>query len=137
MQRLRAKRVAQAIREEMGRLLTKGLKDPRIGFVSVMAVRVSSDLRYANIYVSLFGNDAERKSSLIGLRHSAGWVRREIGKAIRLRFTPEIRFFPDDTLDEVYHLEEVFQRLHEQEEENRQLEEAPDNEAGDHPDEQR
>jgi ribosome-binding factor A len=115
MPQLRAQRVAELIRQEIARLLTKGLKDPRIGFVSVMNVRMSSDLRYANVYVSLFGDDSERKSSLIGLRHSAGWIRRKVGKAIRLRFAPEIRFFPDDTLDEVYHLEDLFREIHQQE----------------------
>ena len=112
MRRLRPQRVAEAIRHEIAQLLSKGLKDPRIGFVSVMAVRVSRDLRYANVYVSLFGKESERTSSLIGLRNSAGWVRREIGRTMSLRFTPEIRFFPDDTLDEVYRLEEVFEKLH-------------------------
>ena len=115
MARLRTQRVAELIREEIGRLLVKGLKDPRIGFVSVMGVRMSKDLRYANVYVSLYGDEKARKSSLIALRSSTGWVRREIGKAVRLRFTPQIRFFPDGTLDEVYHLEEVFREIHDQE----------------------
>ncbi|MDQ1257900.1 MAG: ribosome-binding factor [Candidatus Hydrogenedentes bacterium] len=115
MAKLRAERVAELIRQEIASLITKGLKDPRIGFVSVMSVRMSSDLRYANVYISLFGDERERKSSLVAMRNSAGWVRREVGKAIRLRFTPEIRFFPDDTLEEVYHLEEIFHKLHGQE----------------------
>lgn len=113
--RVRPQRVAESIRQEIASLLSKGLKDPRIGFVSVMRVNMSSDLRYADVYVSLFGSESERKASLIALRNSAGWVRREIGKAIRMRFTPEVRFFPDDTLDTVYHLEEVFERMHEEE----------------------
>jgi len=108
----RADRVAELIRQEVGKLLSKGLKDPRIGFVSVMAVRMSPDLHYANIYVSLYGDEKVRKSSLIALRNSAGWVRREIGKFLRMRVLPEIRFFPDTSLDEVYHLEEVFDRIH-------------------------
>ena len=118
MPRLRPKRVAELIREEIGALLTKGLKDPRIGFVSILGVRMSSDLRHANVYVSLYGSENEQKSSLIGLRNSAGWVRREIGKRLRLRVTPEIRFFPDDTLDRVYHLEDLFREIHEQEEQS-------------------
>ncbi len=105
-------RVAALIKEEIAKLLTKGLKDPRIGFVSVMDVRMSKDLRYANVYVSLFGDEAERKSSLIGLQNSAGWIRREVGRYLHIRVIPEIRFFPDDTLDKVYHLEEVFEEIH-------------------------
>ncbi len=108
----RTLRVGALIKEEIAKLITKGLKDPRIGFVSVMDVRMSSDLRYANVYVSLFGSEAERKSSLVGLQHSSGWIRHEVGRYLHMRMLPEIRFFPDDTLDKVYHLEEVFEEIH-------------------------
>jgi len=114
MQSGRPARVGALIHEEVARLITRGLKDPRIGFVSVMSVRMSSDLRYANIYVSLFGNERERKSSLIGLRNSAGWVRREVGRHLRMRVTPELRFFEDDSLDRVYELESVLETIHEE-----------------------
>lgn len=111
----RGERVAELIREEIAKLIARGLKDPRIGFVSVMGVRMSPDLRYANVYVSLYGDEKEKKSSLIALRNSAGFVRREIGKFLRMRSTPEVRFLEDDSLDQVYHLEEVFRELHETE----------------------
>jgi ribosome-binding factor A len=111
----RPRRVAELVREEIARLLMKGVKDPRIGFVSVMAVRMSPDLRYANVYVSLYGAESERKRSLIGLQHAAGWLRGEITRNLKLRFAPEVRFFPDDTLDRVFHLEDVFRELHDQE----------------------
>ena len=111
----RAIRVARVVKAEIADLLTKGLKDPRIGFVSIMGVRMSPDLRYANVYVSLFGSDKEKKSSLIGLKNSAGWIRKQIGGKLRLRVTPEVRFFEDTSLDEVFHLEEVFKEIHESE----------------------
>ncbi|MBX3180138.1 MAG: 30S ribosome-binding factor RbfA [Candidatus Hydrogenedentes bacterium] len=109
----RAKRVGELIRHEIAGLLTKGLKDPRIGFVSVMDVEMSKDLHYATVNVSLYGDEKERKSSLIALQNSAGWIRREIGKHVRLRFTPEIRFKADGTLDHVYALEKVFEEIQE------------------------
>ena len=111
----RTQRVAELVREEIARLIVRGLKDPRIGFVSVMAVRMSADLRYASVYVSLYGDDRERKGSLAGLRSSARWLRGVVGRNLKLRFAPEIRFFPDDTLDRVFHLEDVFKQLHEEE----------------------
>lgn len=111
----RINRVGELVRQEVAQLLMNGVKDPRVGFVSVMSVRMSPDLQIANVYVSLLGTDSERKSSLAGLRRSAGYVRRELGKRLRLRFTPEVRFFPDDTLDQVYHLEDVFEKIHEEE----------------------
>jgi phosphoesterase RecJ-like protein len=111
-QKGRTQRVAELIREEIAKLVSKGLKDPRIGFVSVMGVRMSADLRYANVYVSLFGSESERKSSLVALQNGAGWIRREVGKYLRMRYTPEIRFFADDSLEQVYHLEEVLEEIH-------------------------
>ncbi|MGI6138492.1 MAG: 30S ribosome-binding factor RbfA [Candidatus Hydrogenedentales bacterium] len=108
----RTLRVGTLIKEEIAKLITKGLKDPRIGFVSIMDVRMSADLRYANVYVSLFGSESERKSSLVGLQNSAGWIRHEVGKFLHMRVLPEIRFFSDDTLDKVYHLEDVFEEIH-------------------------
>ncbi len=111
----RATRVAEVIRAEIADMLTRGLKDPRVGFVSIMGVRMSPDLRYANVYISLMGSEKEKKSSLIGLKNSAGWIRRELGKNLRLRLTPEVRFFEDSTLDEVYHLEERFREIRESE----------------------
>ena len=112
----RALRVAEVIRAEIAQLLSKGLKDPRVGFVSIMAVKMSSDLHYANVYVSIYGSEKETKDSLIGLRNSAGWIRRELGRRLKLRLTPEVRFFEDTTLDDVFHLEEVFKDLKNSEE---------------------
>src|SRR5690606_19437172 len=91
------------------------LKDPRVGFVSVMDVRMSPDLRYAHVYVSLYGDEKQKKGSLAGLRSSAGWVRREVAKRVRLRVAPEIRFLEDTTLDEAFHLEEIFREMHTEE----------------------
>jgi phosphoesterase RecJ-like protein len=110
----RSDRVGELIRQEVAKLLVNGLKDPRVGFVSVMDVRMSKDLRYANVYVSLYGSESERKSSLIALRNSEKWTRREVGRHLRLRHIPEIRFFPDDTLDKVYHLAEVLDHITEE-----------------------
>jgi len=110
----RAKRVAEAIKEEVAMLLINGLKDTRIGFVSVVGAKVSSDLRTADVYVSLYGSEAEKKSSLIGLERSAGFVRRHVGKALKLRFAPEIRFREDTTLDDVFRLEKIFKKIQEE-----------------------
>ncbi len=112
----RGQRVGELIRQEIAGLLTKGLKDPRIGFVSVMEVEMSKDLHYATVNVSLYGSEKERKGSLIALQNSSGWIRREVGRAVRLRFTPEIRFRADQTLDNVYALEKVFEEIRDERE---------------------
>ncbi len=122
----RAQRVGELIREEIAKLLQKGLKDPRVGFVSVMQVRMSTDLKYADVFVSLFGDDKEKKSSLIALKNSEGWVRKQIGSAIRLRFTPEIRFREDSTIDNAYHLDDVFKKIAEEREARKETHEPED-----------
>lgn len=109
----RTERVAEYIREEIAKLLIDGIKDPRLGFVSVMGVKMSKDLRYANVYVSLYGDEKQRKSSLVALQNSAGWVKAMIAHNLHMRYIPEIRFFPDDSLDRVYAMEEVFNKIHE------------------------
>lgn len=111
----RARRVAQVVKAEIASLLIKGLKDPRVGFVSIMEVRMSPDLRYANTYVSMYGTEKEMRDSMVGLRNSAGWIRKQLGQKLRLRLTPEVRFFKDTTLEDVFHLEDVFKELHETE----------------------
>lgn len=108
----RADRVASLVQEEVARLLQREFKDPRLGFVSVMGVRMSPDMRFANVYVSLYGSDSEKKASLVALQHAAGWFRRKVGRILRVRHIPEIRFFADDSLDRVYHLETVLQHVH-------------------------
>ena len=113
----RADRVASLVHEEIARLLQREFKDPRLGFVSVMGVRMSPDMRFANVYVSLYGSESEKKSSLIALQNAAGWFRRKVGRILRVRHIPEIRFFEDDSLDRVYHLEEVLEHVHREQQE--------------------
>lgn len=111
-QKGRPERVGALVREEVARLIANGVKDPRVGFVSVMGVRMSPDLRYANVYVSLLGSEQEKRRSLAGLRRASGWLRGIVARNLSLRFAPEIRFHSDNTLDRVFHLEEVLRELH-------------------------
>jgi ribosome-binding factor A len=95
----RQAQVADEIRREIGNLLLRQVKDPRIGFASITEVRVSPDLRHAHVNVSVFGDDAERKATLAALQHSTGFFRHEIGASLQLRYTPEITFHLDDSLE--------------------------------------
>jgi ribosome-binding factor A len=95
----RQEQVADEIRREIGELLLKQIKDPRVGFASVTEVQVSPDLRHAHINVSVFGSDAERQSTMEALQHGSGYFRREIGAALKLRYTPTIAFHLDDSLE--------------------------------------
>jgi ribosome-binding factor A len=95
----RVDRVAEAIRTEIATFLADGAKDPRIrAFVTVTGVDVTKDLRQARVYVSLMGDDADRASTLDGLAHLAPHLRSRIGRALRLRFAPELQFRMDDSI---------------------------------------
>jgi ribosome-binding factor A len=70
-----------------------------VHFVTVTEVKTTDDLRYAKIYVSVLGDDQTRKESMEGLAHAKGFIRSELGRRIGLRYTPDIQFFPDNSLD--------------------------------------
>ena len=108
---LRIEKLQELIKQEVGKMLIYDIKDPRIGFVTVTDVEMTGDLREAKIYVSLMGNDEQIKNSMEGLQSALGFVRREIGKRIRLRFTPEISFAPDKSLDYSEHIQKLLLKI--------------------------
>ena len=91
--------VADEIRRQIGELLLKQIKDPRVGFVSVTDVHVSPDLRHAHVNVSVYGSEEERKATMAALQHGTGFFRHEIGNNLQLRYTPELTFHLDDSLE--------------------------------------
>lgn len=105
--KLRIEKLQELIKQETGKMLLNDIKDPRIGFVTVTDVEMTGDLREAKIFVSIMGGTEQVKSSLEGLNSALGFVRREIGKRIRLRFTPEISFALDTSLDYGDHIQKL------------------------------
>jgi ribosome-binding factor A len=91
----RPKRLALQIQHEISSMLVRGLKDRRIGFVTITGVDLSPDLRHARVFVSVMGTEAEKDESMKALAHAAGWVRHELGQRIRMKFLPDIIFVPD------------------------------------------
>lgn len=110
MTRLRAKRVAEAIRSEVADILAREMKDPRLGFATVTDVEVSGDLRHVKIFVSVMGDETQVSDTMAALESAQGFIRSEIGKRIRLRYTPEITFRHDTSIE---HGARVFQLLQE------------------------
>jgi ribosome-binding factor A len=95
---MRANRVAEQMKKELGEIIIQKVKDPRIGFVTVTDVEVTGDLQQATIFISVLGNDSEKDATLKGLTKAKGFIRTEIGQRIRLRKTPEIEFEFDDSV---------------------------------------
>ena len=94
----RMRRVNEAVREVLSARLAEGLKDPRIGFVTVTSVDVSPDLRHARVYVSVLGSVEERERTLEGLRSSHGYLQGRIASELRLKRTPTLAFVHDDSI---------------------------------------
>ena len=113
---LRIEKLQELIKQEVGKILLTDIKDPRIGFVTVTEVEMTGDLREAKIFVSIMGNDEQIKSSWEGLQSALGFIRREIGKRIKIRFTPEISFELDKSLDYSEHIQKLLLKVKKEEE---------------------
>ena len=116
MSNIRANRVAEQMKKELGDILTQKIKDPRIGFDTVTDVEISPDLQESKIFVSIFGTEEEKEQTLVGLAKSKGFIRSEIGKRIRLRKVPEISFEIDETIEYGNRIERIIRNLNEEDE---------------------
>ncbi|SOB93337.1 ribosome-binding factor A [Ureibacillus xyleni] len=96
---LRSNRIAEQMKKELGDIITRKLKDPRVGFVTVTDVDVTGDLQQATVYISALGSEREREDTLKALMKASGFIRTEIGHRIRLRRTPEITFEFDSSIE--------------------------------------
>lgn len=106
----RIKRISEEVKKVIGKMLISGIKDPRItSMVSVTDVEVTNDLRYAFVYVSLLGGD--EAESLKGLNSARGYIRREVGKAVKLRYVPEIMFKIDDSIEKGMQMDELIRSV--------------------------
>jgi ribosome-binding factor A len=104
------RRVNEAVREVLSARLAEGLKDPRIGFVTVTAVETSPDLRHARVYVSVLGDDAERERTLAGLGSSHGLLQAEIARELRMKRTPTLDFVYDESIDRGMRITELLDK---------------------------
>jgi ribosome-binding factor A len=93
--RRRTERLAELVRRELGRILSGGLGDPRIGFVTLTRVEVSPDLTLAKVYLSVLDSPAKERTTLQGLNSAKRRIRGELGEALKLRRMPELAFFAD------------------------------------------
>ena len=111
----RMRRVDEAIRQVIGDAVSKELKDPRVGFVTVTDVRTSPDLRHSRVYVSVLGTDGassggqEREDSLAGLQSAHGFLQARIARELHLKRTPALEFVYDDTTDRALRLEALIE----------------------------
>lgn len=96
----RTSRISEEMKREISNIVQNELKDPRLPtLISIISVNVTKDLRYAKIFVSVLGSDEEKKNAISALKSAAGFIRREVGHRMLIRYTPEMQFELDNSIE--------------------------------------
>ena len=104
----RSDRVGDEIRTVIAEILRTGIKDPRLpAMVSVVEVRASRDLSHAHVYISVFGDEQQKKDALAALHSATGYIRRELVRRVRLRIAPELHFLIDESIERGFRLTQL------------------------------
>ncbi|WP_066519393.1 30S ribosome-binding factor RbfA [Curtobacterium ammoniigenes] len=112
----RARKMADRIKEIIARRLDKGIRDPRLGFVTITDVRVTGDLQHASVFYTVYGSEEERTDSAAALRAATGMLRSEVGKNITARLTPTLEFIPDAIPENAAHIDSLLAAARERDE---------------------
>jgi len=110
----RQEQLNDVIAEELSDLIRTRMKDPRIGFASITDVEISADLRHAKVFVSVLGAPEEQRATLQGLEHAAGFLRHELAQRLNIRYTPEILFRLDESIERGTRILQLIQEMEEQ-----------------------
>ncbi|WDV47744.1 30S ribosome-binding factor RbfA [Clostridiaceae bacterium M8S5] len=109
-------RISEEIKKIISTLIRTQLKDPRIApMTSIVEVSVTRDMRYAKVYVSVFGSEKERKHTIEALKKASGFMRREIGKKIKLKYIPEIEIHLDKSIENGIYMNQLIEKVKKQE----------------------
>lgn len=107
----RIEKVNEQIKRDISFIIQEELSDPRLSFVSITHVEVSKDLRSAKVFFSVLGSDAQVKSAQLALDKAKSFIRRELGRRVKMRFTPELFFKYDNSLQFGVVLEETIKEI--------------------------
>src|SRR5947209_4315689 len=110
-QPFRREKLSSEIVRETAKILLQELRDPRLGFVTVTKAVVSSDMRYAKVFVSIMGDEKKKILSMNGLKHARGFVQKELSHRIKTRVFPEIRFVLDESIDKAFKIGKMIDEL--------------------------
>ncbi|MCU1419866.1 30S ribosome-binding factor RbfA [Mycetocola sp.] len=112
----RARKLADRIQEVIAKRIERGMRDPRLGFVTITDVRVTGDLQHASIFYTVYGSDEERADTAAALEAAKGMFRSEVGKNITARLTPSLEFIHDALPENAKHLDELLAQARERDE---------------------
>ena len=116
MQNLRKERVEDQIRKEVSYIIQRELKDPRAGFITITAAELSADLKSARIFYSVLGDDESKVKSEQALKSASGFIQRQIGIRMRLRYTPQLVFKYDHSIERGARIDEILREIKQKEE---------------------
>ncbi|PIQ99543.1 MAG: ribosome-binding factor A [Nitrospinae bacterium CG11_big_fil_rev_8_21_14_0_20_45_15] len=108
----RSQRVQELLLEEISRLIQKGLKDPRVGFITITAVQLTDNLKNAKVFISAMGDKEKAADAVKGLRSAQGYIRRELGRNLYLRYIPELDFRVDELNEKAERIDRLLNEMH-------------------------
>ena len=111
---MRLQRIAERMREELSEMLIYEVADPRLSGLSITDIRIDRELAFADVHVSALEGQARSEDALAGLKHAAGYLRRELARRIELRTFPRLRFHWDPTFEKAEHIERIIASLHQE-----------------------
>ena len=109
----RPDRVAHLVQQKLAQLFARGLKDPRVGLVTITGVKMTPDLREARVYWTVHGTPEVRETTSRGIDAARRWLRREVGGTLGLRVVPELRFSYDEAIDRGDRIDQLLREVHE------------------------
>lgn len=112
MNNKRLNRISGEVKKVVSEVISNGLKDPRVNLMTtVTKVEVTRDLRFAKIYISVLGETAEKEETLLGLESAKGFIRKEIGSRIDLRYAPEPMFYLDESIEQGIYMSKLIEEV--------------------------
>lgn len=112
----RTSRLNEEIKKIISTIIQNELKDPRIPMItSITHVDVTKDLRYAKVYVSVYGDDEQKSKCIEGLKSASGFIRKEIGGRIKIRYVPELVFELDNSIEHGLHISQILEEIKKEE----------------------
>ncbi len=108
----RLNRIAEEIKKVISTLIVNGLKDPRVDPITTITdVEITGDLKYATVYVSVLGDDKKKRDTLKGLDSAKGFLRTEIGKSVKIRYVPELKFSLDESIEKGIYMSKLIEEV--------------------------
>lgn len=114
MQNRRCKQIGTLLKTEIGRIIQTRLNDPLVGFVTLMDIEVSKDLKHAKVFVSVLGDEQQEQNAIKGLERARAFIQNELKQAVHLRYIPVLGFYLDTTWKKSARVDELIHQIHAQ-----------------------